>query len=779
MMSRKHVWYCTVIFLTLICSISFAAQKNPDIQWKNVDGVSIPVPPSEHPRLYLRSCHIPALKQRMSDPVLKKVWQQLTEMSENERPEDDGTPKGWRYYVRQRGASVRAEMDALRYLITKDKALGRSAITTALDLMQKGSWPEVQDIARASGRLMVTGAIVFDWCHELLTEQEKKAFVTQFVRLAKTLECGYPPVKQGSVVGHSSEWMIMRDLLSAAIAIYDEYPEMYNLAAGRFFKEHLPVRNWFYPGHTYHQGPGYNRVRFSSDLYALWIFSRMGAGNVYNTAQQFIPYSFIYKRRADGQFLPSGDINPSRGRRASLRLLAMLCGSYYKDEYINHEFLLRPSVAEFSGDGRDTFFEFLWRDTQLGERDCRDLPLTRHFGFPFGWSIARTGWDADSVVAEMKINAYNFINHQHHDAGDFQIYYKGPLAIDSGAYTGSSGGYNSPHNKNYFKRTIAHNSLLIYDPNEIFKSMGYGGADKTPFVDNDGGQRLPHDGWYPPETLDDLLNKDYKTGEILAQGFGPDYIRPDYTYLKGDITKAYSNKVKEVKRSFVFLNLKNTAVPAALIVYDKVVSSEPSFKKYWLLHSIEEPSIKGNQVTITRTKNGDTGKLVNHTLLPEPDNADIIPIGGEGKEFWVFGTNYENKASKRRPDVANERGAWRVQLTPRKAAAEDYFLNIMQVMERTHNNPLKVGRLKSSPLIVAVRIDDRVVAFSRTTEVIDGPVTLMVTGQGSNKILIADLKPGTWQILKNGSVFIPAIPVRSDDGLLYFEGPKGEYKFLR
>ena len=82
--------------------------------------------------------------------------------------------------------------------------------------------------------------------------------------------------------------------------------------------------------------------------------------------------------------------------------------------------------------------ELLWRDFDLEPKSPDDLPLTRYSGTPFGWMIARTGWDKDCVIAEMKVNE-NFVgNHQHLDAGSFQIYYKGPLAIDSGAYQGSS-----------------------------------------------------------------------------------------------------------------------------------------------------------------------------------------------------------------------------------------------------------------------------------------------------------------------------------------------------
>ncbi len=223
-------------------------------------------------------------------------------------------------------------------MLTKDEKVGRKAITAVLDTLTTSSWPHVQDIARASGRMMVTGAIVYDWCYDLLKEDEKKIFIAAFVRLAKTLECGYPPVKQNPITGHSSEWMIHRDLISAAIAIYDEFPEMYNLTAERFFKDHVPVRNWIYEGQSYHQGSSYDNVRFACDLFPLWIFDRMGAGNIFNPSQQFVIYNSIYKRRPDGQLLPSGDTNHTRRKPKYLGLQAMLAASYYKDEYINYEF---------------------------------------------------------------------------------------------------------------------------------------------------------------------------------------------------------------------------------------------------------------------------------------------------------------------------------------------------------------------------------------------------------------------------------------------------------
>jgi hypothetical protein len=706
--------FLLLVSLVIMLNINnLFAQAKPDVKWKTIDGVCMPIPPQNiHPRLYLRAEQIPELHQRVKDPQLNRVWNELQKLKEDPNPADIPEIKTWRYYFDTQGLLTRAELSALDYLMTTDKKHARAAIDMIIDTLETAEYPDLSDISRPIGRLMVTGSIVYDWCYDHLTAAEKTRFVNAFVRLAKMLECGYPPVKDNSIVGHASEWMIMRDLISTGIAIYDEFPEMYHLAAGRFFREHLPARNWFYPGGAYHQGTSYFNVRFANDLYALWIFDRMGAGNVYHPSQQDVFYDIIYKRRPDGQVMPSGDVNYTRRRPASYSLPAYMAASYYKDEYINYEFMRNPRV-----DNQNKLFEFLWRDTKLGSRKPDDLPLTRYSGFPFGWMIARTGWGNESVIAEMKINEYNFLNHQHHDAGSFQLYYKGPLAIDAGTYQGSSGGYNSPHNKNFFKRTIAHNSLLIYDPEEKFSAWGYGGRDKSEFVDNDGGQRLPGGNWRPAKILEELLEGDYKTGTVIATGFGPDKHIPEYSYLKGDITEAYTSKVSEVKRSFMFFNFKDSKVPAALIVFDKIVSADPSFKKFWLLHSIEEPEINQNNITIERTKNGDRGKLVNTVLLPELNNADIVPVGGPGKEFWVFGTNYPNEPRDNH-DEANERGAWRVEVSPKKAAKEDYYLNVMQVADRNHKKMHEVKHIDGK-YITGVQIADRIATFSKNADLIN------------------------------------------------------------
>jgi heparin/heparan-sulfate lyase len=258
---------------------------------------------------------------------------------------------------------------------------------------------------------------------------------------------------------------------------------------------------------------------------------------------------------------------------------------------------------------------------------------------------------------------------------------------------------------------------------------------------------------------------------VLAHAIGPDLHTPDYTYLKGDITRAYSDKVKEVKRSFVFLNLKDKNIPAALIVFDKVVSSRPDFRKFWLLHSIEAPVINGSEVTVIATGNGNDGKLINTTLLPEPNDREINPVGGPGKECWVFGTNYPSGPKYTRPNTY-ERAAWRIEVSPKKAAEENYFLNVMQVMD---GNAQKVDVKKiDARKVVGVSISDRLVFFSRNAKVLDSTFAFSVRRKGDYKILLTDLTAGNWHVIRNGKE-VRAVSVNETDGVLYFEGVQGDY----
>ncbi len=740
--------------LLMVPALSSAAvDKGTELEWRQLEsGVKVPVPPQGHPRVFLRESDIADLRLRVKDPVLGPVWEHLQSLA-------------------PRSAQHRITVDAVRYLLEPDSALGRRTIETALDTLQRCVFGDIMDVSRDVGRLMVAGAIVYDWCYDLLTPQEKEEFVKQFIRLAKQFEIGYPVRRGGSLTGHMGEWMIMRDMLSAGLAVFDESSEMYYEAAEKIFGSFVPSRNWFYPGHAYHQGIAYADTRFGSELYPLFMFDRLGAGNIYHPSQQFVPYHWLYMRRPDGRMMTGGD-----DFNWSPKLSSLLCASYYGDGYILADYLKDEwhwDYLKHANHPLDELFELLWRDPSLEPWDISELPATRYFGAPNGWMLARTGWDQNAVICEMKINEWNFGNHQHLDGGAFQIYYRGPLAMDTGIYEGNDGGYSGPHNVNYYKRTIAHNCLIVMDPEEDFVTAGFRRIEKV----NDGGQRMPNR-WISAGELDDFLSRDYRTGQVLGRWFGPSAQSPEFSYLKGDITDAYSDKVQMVQRSFVFINLDDEKVPAALAVFDRVTSRDPSFQKYWLLHGMERPTVRANTVRYELNQRGWEGALLNTTLLPEANNVLIEEVGGPERRFDVFGKNMAVGIQQGHDPQDYELGNWRVQISPIKPSATNLFLNVMQVTDRNNLSLPEAVRFDAGEF-TGFRLGKFVVLFNTAGTAADTPVTFSPPGDGRVKVLVCGLAAGTWQVRRDGDIAAAAMMVNSEEGVLYLEDENGEFELLR
>ena len=164
----------------------------------------------------------------------------------------------------------------------------------------------------------------------------------------------------------------------------------------------------------------------------------------------------------------------------------------------------------------------------------------------------RDGWKPDSTWIEFDCGPY-LAKHQHLDQNQINIYHGGYLAIDSGAdYTDSE----SPHYLNYYRRTVAHNSVLVYDPAEKF----FWSENLMPAA-NDGGQRMDSSRYW--NTI-----RSPKDWERHARPVGPRHpcgssimFPGKYHYALGDATNAYSReKLKKFTREIVYVPPQNTAV---------------------------------------------------------------------------------------------------------------------------------------------------------------------------------------------------------------------------
>ncbi len=328
--------------------------------------------------------------------------------------------------------------------------------------------------------------------------------------------------------------------------------------------------------------------------------------------------------------------------------------------------------------------DVLYRRPDIAATPPTDRPLARYFG-PSGYVLMRDRWDLDdNTLLEFKSTSYYCENHHHRDQNAFTIFFRGPLAIDSGGYN-IFGGYGSVHAVNYYSRSIAHNTVLVYDPDEDFK---YGGAVRA----NDGGQQFAVSPRVEYSTLAQM-----QPGGTNALGGVLAFENNDrFAYTLGDATKAYAaDKLSDFRRSIVYLR-NFAATHPVVVVHDRVVATNPSFAKTYLLHSINQPVITGQSVAITiddgTTGNNRPAGLIQQTVLPA--DATLTAVGGidengVDRRFWVAddgtdlhqGRNYSDGMSTAPSDLVaiREAGQWRVEVKPGSARTADSFLHVLTV----------------------------------------------------------------------------------------------------
>ncbi|RLC27373.1 MAG: hypothetical protein DRH37_10850 [Deltaproteobacteria bacterium] len=277
--------------------------------------------------------------------------------------------------------------------------------------------------------------------------------------------------------------------------------------------------------------------------------------------------------------------------------------------------------------------------------DVGRIPMARNFE-KMGQVIMRSGSGPEDVYCLFACGG-ELKQHRQYDALSFIIYSDdGFLAIDSGDRSGCGGDYE--HLLNYYSQSIAHNTLLVHQPDEPLTT--YWGRKLSVM---DGGQ---HD--------------------VAASRLEAFETNDAYTYVAGDATGCYFHggdlpeKVSWVTRQMVFLP------PNIFVIFDRVNSTRPEYPKTWLLHTVNRPQRSGDTVYADHGKS----RLFCRTLLPE--NAEISTIGGPGKEFWSAGRNWPLPVTQETEDEMKKyetAGRWRVEVQPAEQRLNDYFLHVLQV----------------------------------------------------------------------------------------------------
>ena len=451
--------------------------------------------------------------------------------------------------------------------------------------------------------------------------------------------------------------------------------------------------------------------------------------------------------------------------------------------------------------------QFLWDDPAVEARDpaaTSEQELPRHRWFTgIDHLVLRSGWGKDATWIEFACGPY-FAKHDHLDAGHFVVYHKGYLAIDAGAdYTDTE----SPHYLNQYRRTIAHNSILVYQPGERF----FWGENKWEAA-NDGGQRMDSSRfWNSVRSLEDWRRTrdlwDRARVEAVEASPGELY------YARGDATQAYQpSKLAGFRRELGWLPSSNV-----LFVLDRVESTDASYRKAWLLHGVAEPAVEGAAGPPQAIGQGGTlhkgarvftfadggGRLRVHTLLPRA--REVVVRGGAGFEFWTpgdarggpwgSGQNWPLDPPQGGPlpsdpylrrmwqtfwggemtalSPSNRRavvpGGWRVEVSPAEPAREDLFLHALEIGDR--DAPARVLQpIDGHRLAGAAVAEDSVLLFATERPLVEAEAT--IPDVATRALALVGLDPRASYDLQLTSGFAPGAPAwtatatASDAGVL-------------
>ena len=633
---------------------------------------------------------------------------------------------------------------ALDYRMTGNPYSGYLAIYAIKNALKTtGNWKSQDDYTRMYGMVMYDAACVYDWCYDLLTSSDKQQIVLGVQNKCCSngrMEIGFPPSDENAVTGHGAELQLLRDYLSFAIAIYDEYPGWWNYIADRFYDEYVPVRNEFYEAGMYPQGTSlYVRLRFASDLYSAWLVKTATGVFPYASEanmKQVMRTVYSYELTVSGhKGFASGDDHTDDwdfidyGRNA-------LLSSYLFDDATMRALLARHywSYSYFY----DSYYSFVASVPEY--LICSSTNITpaadRHEGMPLilyngGWLgqiIARNSWStSDATAILMKIGCRTSGNHDHADAGQFQIWYKDVmLAGDTGSYDD----YGDSHFTKYHQATVAHNSILI----------------------DGAGQKQPGE----PGSYANWQTDTYKTGEVTGVSCGYDGSTPTYAYIAGNLQPAYSTKADTVnRRMLTVFDTDDENAPAFFFVFDRIKAKSGSYKKTFLLHVPTEPTIEGNRVSVVSGER----KLVLQSVL---GGDSVTKIGGAGHNYEVNGVQYN----------AGDDGYWgRVEISPNTGNLTNNLLNVMYVCDGDSDPNLAATRFCSSEVEGAV-IGNTAAVFVKSSERQTASFTFTAPGEGPLNYYVSGVAAGDWKVWVGGSI-VGTVHATSDGGFVAFTAAAG------
>lgn len=515
---------------------------------------------------------------------------------------------------------------AMIYLLSQNDAYGDHAVNVAMQAVASGTGVRMgqEGYGPATSSSI---CIAYDWCYDHFTPSQRETI----------REAIYDNINDGNYgprawQPHDKNWHYML----CVAGDYDE-PSKNAVVLGKL-EESIDRLDNFYIGCMDDLRPegaldGYSwqKLKFLFLLRDCLIHSSDYSGpSLHSTFLAASPNHWMHRMRPDYHpHRAPGKYNPKFYAPNYMAFFSNRLGYRYGQTVVNQtmEWMSNNVMPYF---GRDLM---LWYIPGLPTAPLEELPL-EYYDPQMGWFIARSGWnlgDHSNDIQFFVTNSPNTEYGQGRAQGHFTITRGSDnLLIDSGRY----GRDDDDCFRAYYIRSIAHNTLLVYDPDEDYghHTNTYGHSIPMP---NDGGQNWfdtncggAGNPWPRCRTQDGNIG-------VACRGTieYPMTISDQLIVIDCDATVSYwPEKVSKVVRKFTYRR------PDWVFIQDCVVLRKPDLPVRVVFHSVDRPSVNGDLVALE-------GVLSQGGVFQSTD-TDIVTINDGNSSARLYVLSVEGGADE-------------------------------------------------------------------------------------------------------------------------------------
>ncbi len=381
------------------------------------------------------------------------------------------------------------------------------------------------------------------------------------------------------------------------------------------------------------------------------------------------------------------------------------------------------------------FQKLLFKDFTIPAITQPTLPLD-WWSDKVGLSVSRSSWDSTASMVTFFNSPSKRAAHEHRDNNSFTIFKNAPLLLDAGYYDT----YAGTHYKNYYSRTIAHNTICVFDSADNYVAFGNPAS-------NDGGQIESS----ALQNYADIFLPQNQRGQWIKYGAGN-----NYQLSIADAQLSYDTAKMDFFRRRLLFTKPNRVIVLDHIHLNNSTTQQRSPK--WIAHFQKQPQVSGSMINTSvaghiETFNGNDYTVINgqgsvaiRTLLPSNTNTTLI--GGSGYEYYVDGVNYPPTVQ---PDTnIFAPGKWRIEVEPTVISDSLIYLHTFNIGDSA-NIAVAGGIAEQNIYSVGTDWNDTLFYFSADADT--GKVYHVfynIAGSRTVGIFAADLQTGSYFVRVDG-----------------------------